>query len=299
MFDTAPSLFAGIGAAVDRLLGVTAGLDPNTFTGASPAELVTGLEQLQQLANLTAAAEQQLLAHIVDTDAVAEFGASNLPDLLIDRLHLRRSEAHARVRRAKRAGPRTTLTGEPLPPELECLAQAQATGAVSADHVDVVTWFLTKLEPHTTLAEHRHLEQVLVNLASKDTPEAVAVAGRDALNRWDPNGPEPRDLDRHRSLSARQADDGAGKLTGTLTPEVLAKLQTLLSPLAAPQPEDGSGEKDRRTVGQRQHDAFGLRRPPPQLHPVGLGRPPRRRSRLVDPSRHRRPRPKTAPQRRP
>ena len=81
--------------------------------------------------------------------------------------------------------------------------------------------------------------------------------GREILHDLDPDGPEPRDAERRRSLMLKQAEDGSGTLTGTLLPEVLAKLQTLLSPLAAPRPENAeTGERDRRGVGQRMHDAF-------------------------------------------
>ena len=50
-------------------------------------------------------------------------------------------------------------------------------------------------------------------------------------------------------------DDGAGSISGELTAELYVKLQTVLSPLAAPRPDDANGP-DTRTPAQRMHDAL-------------------------------------------
>ena len=255
MFDTAPRPLAGVDTAVDHLLALTHAHDP--WSSASPAELMTTLERLNQAANLVTAVEQSLLAHAIEADTFADFGAASPADLLVHHLHVSRSEAHTRVQRARKAAPRTTLTGQPLPPKLELLAEAQAVGAVSGAHVDTVTRWLNRIEPHASLTQFADAERDLLAVAEGSHPDAVAARGREILHDLDPDGPGPRDLERRRSLSAKQADDGSGKLTGTLTPETLAKLQTLLSPLAAPRPENAeTGERDRRGVGQRQYDAF-------------------------------------------
>ena len=256
MFDTASQPLAGVDAAVERLLTLTHAGDP--WGSCSPAELMSALERLQQVANLVTAAEQSLLGHAIAEDSFESFGYTNTTELLVDRLHLDRTEAQTRVRRARQHPPRTTLTGEPLPPKYEVLAEAQAAGSVTGVHVDRVNHWLAKIEPHTTLAQFAEIEQRLVTAACTAPPATVGTVGREILHDLDPDGPAPRDLAKHRALRMKQRGDGSGSLDGSrLTPEVLAMLQTLISPLAAPRPENAqTGERDTRGAMQRQHDAF-------------------------------------------
>ena len=50
--------------------------------------------------------------------------------------------------------------------------------------------------------------------------------------------------------------DGSGRLHAQLTGEATAVWQTILSTLARPVPDTGDGEPDRRSPGQRRHDAL-------------------------------------------
>ena len=69
MFDTAPRPLAGVDTAVDHLLALTHAHNP--WSSASPAELMTTLERLNQAANLVTAVEQSLLAHAIEADTFA------------------------------------------------------------------------------------------------------------------------------------------------------------------------------------------------------------------------------------
>ena len=73
-----------------------------------------------------------------DSVLIAEVGARNLPGRLVLRgpaqllsgvLNLSATESSARVRQARELGPRTTLTGDRLPPLLPATAAARAAGA--------------------------------------------------------------------------------------------------------------------------------------------------------------------------
>ena len=256
MFDTASRPLTRVDAAVEQLLTLTHAGDP--WGGCSSAELMATLERVQQLANLAAAAEQSLLGHAIVEDTFESFGYTSPAELLVDRLHLDRTEAQLRVRRAKQNPPRTTLTGEALPPKYEVLADAQASGSVTGAHVDRVNHWLAKIEPHASLTRFADYERRLVDKACTANPDAVATVGREILHDLDPDGPAPRDLAKRRALRMKQRSDGSGSLDGSrLTPELLAMLQTLISPLAAPRPENAqTGERDTRGAMQRQHDGF-------------------------------------------
>ncbi|EUA78643.1 hypothetical protein I553_2933 [Mycobacterium xenopi 4042] len=52
-----------------------------------------------------------------------------------------RTEAARRIRQAADLGPRTALTGEPLPPLLAATAAAQRAGKIGAEHVTVIRRF--------------------------------------------------------------------------------------------------------------------------------------------------------------
>src|SRR4029079_7150417 len=64
------------------------------------------------------------------------------------------------------------------------------------------------------------------------------------------------DHDRHRHATLTTLPDGSGRLQAGLTGEPAALCQTILDSLARPVPDAATGERDRRSPGQRRHDAL-------------------------------------------
>jgi Domain of unknown function (DUF222) len=87
-----------------------------------------------------------------------------------------------------------------------------------------------------------------------------------------PDGDDPGRVLTDRSVRLIETFQGAGVLTGDLTPECRAVVTTVLDALAAP-----AGAQDTRTQEQRYHDARGRGDAPPARRGPGPG--PRRAAR--------------------
>ena len=74
----------------------------------------------------------------------------------------------------------------------------------------------------------------------------------------DPDGvlASERDHERRRHATLAVLPDGSGRLQAQLTGEATAVWQTILNTLARPVPDVDTGEPDRRSAGQRRHDAL-------------------------------------------
>ena len=92
-------------------------------------------EELLEVLRVAERARRQLEA--LDATLIAELEARNLPGRLVLRgpaqllaglLNLSPAESSARVRQARELGPRSTLTGDRLPPLLPAAAAARADG---------------------------------------------------------------------------------------------------------------------------------------------------------------------------
>ncbi|CAM5738467.1 hypothetical protein MAUB1S_01023 [Mycolicibacterium aubagnense] len=218
------------------------------------------------------AVDHRILAALVAQTGPKEIGAKNWPDVLRICLHIGAKEARRRVRDMEHLGPRTGLTGEPLPPRWEEAARAQADGAINTDHVDVIANFMANLPNWVDPATTVQAEQTLVARARHQTPEELRAAANKLLYELDQDGPEPDDTerDRKRGIShGKQRQDGTSEVSGTLTPEARGYWDAIYDKYAAPgtcNPADEvpciSGTPtaeqiagDTRTLAQRQHDA--------------------------------------------
>ena len=244
-------------AAVRAELAALAVEMPAAARAMTPSDLLDVVETLQETANLLGSVDQAVVVELDRLDVRERWGATSTADLLVQQLRVRPAEAKRRVFTARTCTGRTSLDGQPLAPERPFVAAAQAAGTISPDHAHVIARVLASFPVGVPAVEVDAVEQSLVELAGKRHPGDVALVGRAARDMFDPDGPKPRDeaQRRRRSVTLSQDDDGAGRLTGDLTAGLLAKLQAVLSPLAAPRPDDANGP-DTRTPGQRLHDAL-------------------------------------------
>jgi hypothetical protein len=173
-------------------------------------------------------------------------------------LNLSPTESAARVRQARELAPRSTLTGDRLPPLLPVTAAARAAGAITAKHADVVIRTMNRLRAaRLPLPDQAEAEAFLVEQAQIFNASTLTGIARQLIDTLDPDGRlADEQSQRHRRfLSCVPADDGMHRLTADLDPETAALAMTVLHALAAPKPPT-AGDRDERSAGQRLHDAF-------------------------------------------
>ena len=221
--------------------------------------------ELLEVVRVTERARRQLEA--LDASLIAELEARNLPGRLVLRgpaqllsglLNLSPAESSARVRQARELGPRSTLTGDRLPPLLPATAAARADGAITAKHVDVIIHTMTRLRAAQLPApDQADAEAFLVEQAHTFNASTLTGIARQLIDTLDPDGrlADEQSQQRRRFLTCVPTGDGMHRLTADLDPETAALAMTVLHSLAAPKPST-AGDHDERSSGQRMHDAF-------------------------------------------
>ncbi|HEX5143922.1 MAG TPA: HNH endonuclease signature motif containing protein [Mycobacterium sp.] len=261
---------ATITAALSALDDAVGTLLETDFTGLSTNEQVEVLARVEQVARRLPAVGYRLIDALSRGATPAQLGTT-LPRALADALRISPREAKQRVADAEKLGPRQTLDGQPLPPELTDTAAAQASGRIGAGHVRVIRDFFHNLPGAVDFATRERAEHDLAELACGLRPDQlakVAVRMELALN---PDGDfSDTDRDRRRGLTlGPQQSDGMSSVRGVITPECRAALEAVLSRWAAPgmcDPADESptadgdpgprAETDGRSTTQRNHDAL-------------------------------------------
>ncbi|WP_328349588.1 13E12 repeat family protein [Mycobacterium sp. NBC_00419] len=261
----APGAFGDLGQALTRL----SELDLATLT---PREIVPALESLQLVRNALPAVEHQLLATLQRQTTPGELGdAPTWAVWLRDLLLLSSAEARRRVDHAKALGPRTSLTGQPLGPELPATAAAQADGLITEAHVAVMTDFADRIPEGVDPEEVAEAEANLAELAAAFTPEELRTLVTKQLYCWNQDG-QFTDVDRAKKrgiVIGKQGPDGMSRIAGWLTPAMRAKWEAALKKEAAPghnipgnptavgaETTEDQIKADTRTPAQRTHDAM-------------------------------------------
>lgn len=264
----------GVGApgACVELVEALARLSACDVAALTPREIVPALESLQLVRNVLPAVEHRLLAALQRQTTPAELGdAPTWAVWLRDLLLLSSVEARRRVEHAKALGPRTSLTGQPLGPELPATAAAQADGLITEAHVAVMTDFAARIPDGVVPEEVAEAEANLAELAAAFTPEELRTLVAKQLYCWNQDG-QFTDVDRAKKrgiVIGKQGPDGMSRLAGWLTPAMRAKWDAALKKEAAPGhniPENPAAvgsetteeqiKADRRTPAQRNHDGM-------------------------------------------
>ncbi|EID12216.1 hypothetical protein MXEN_14171 [Mycobacterium xenopi RIVM700367] len=94
------------------------------------------LERCERVRRRLPAVEHPLINEIGRQASAEELGGK-FSHALAEWVLVSRTEAARRIRQAADLGPRTALTGEPLPPLLAATAAAQRAGKIGAEHVTV------------------------------------------------------------------------------------------------------------------------------------------------------------------
>jgi len=175
-----------------------------------------------------------------------------LTHALANRLRISRGEAGRRIREAEDLGARQSLTGEPLPPQLEATAAGQRDGQLGAGHVAVIRSFVNRLPDFVDLETRQTAEAQLARLGTQHRPDELSKLADKLTDCLNPDG-DFTDTDRARRRGitiGKQGLDGMSPITGLLTPEARATIDAVFAKLAAPIEDDSRG------AAQRNHDAL-------------------------------------------
>jgi hypothetical protein len=249
-----------LAAAVDTL----AALD---FDALDPPERFAVLEWMETEQRRLTAVSHAGVARLERFE-----GCPKLPITLADVLRISPTEARRRIRDAEQLAPRTTLTGEPLPPLLPETSKAWHDGQIDGEHLEVIQKFFRDLPDHVPPVEVEKAEKVLADKAVNLRPDQLEKVAQRLSLHLNPDG-KFSDQDRARKrgvVLGRQRSDGMSEARLWLTPECRSYLEPLLAKYGAPgmcnpaddtaategDPAPAQVEADTRTVAQRHHDAL-------------------------------------------
>jgi hypothetical protein len=258
-------------AAFAALDAAVAGLGELSFAELSPAVRLRALDRLETAMRVQKAHSHSIIAGLADADPARIGGA--LRRVLADSLRISCAEARRRIRDGGQLAARTTLSGQPMPPELPATACAWRDGALDPEHLRVIQEFLRGLPQSTPAPTIAEAEQFLAEQATSLRPDQLAkVADRYALL-INPDGAfTDADRARQRSFSwSQQRRDGMSTGRLTASPELRANLDAWMARFASPgmcnpsdetpcvteEPADDALHADLRTPAQRRHDALG------------------------------------------
>jgi hypothetical protein len=255
-------------AVLDDLEAVWDKLASLPLTGLSAGQVLAVLDRLETQRRRQPALEHALLNHLQAQATATEMGAKSWRAVLAQRLGISGSDAGRRIAEAAALGPRRTVTGEPLDPQLPATAAAQARGEIGTDHVTIIRDFLDQLPADIDPDTRAAAEAQLGGLAGGLTPEGLRKLARQLMGYLDQDGTldDEREHARKRTITlGPQGLDGMSRLTGWITPELRATLDALFAKLAAPghrTPDTGNPDNspcddtDTRSPAQRTHDAL-------------------------------------------
>ena len=215
----------------------------------------------------------RLLARLQREASPVELGAKSWKAVLRIRLRISGRDAGRRLAEAAELGPRTALNGQPLPPMLAQVADAQARGTIGAEHLTLIRTFLHKLPAWVDPTTREQAETSLTRVAEGHDPDVLDEAAARLALLIDQDGPEPDDTEpvRARTITlGPQQPDGTSTISGRIDAHLRAILETIAAKLAAPgmcnpddenpcttgTPSQAQIDADGRTFGQRTHDAL-------------------------------------------
>ena len=145
--------------------------------GAADPEVLAPPERFAVLDRLEIARRRQVaVAHAVVARLEQFPGCPPVPVTLADVLRISPREARRRIRDAEQLAPRTTLTGEPVPPVLPETANVWRDGLLDGEHLQVIQRFFRDLPDHVPPAD--------VEKAERSLAEHAVVCGPISWRRW-------------------------------------------------------------------------------------------------------------------
>jgi hypothetical protein len=257
-------------AAFDALDVAVAAIGELDFDTTAPAVRLRALERLETARRRQAVLSHDLIAGLAREDPADIGGPAH--KVVADWLRISCAEARRRLRDGEQLAPRTTLTGEKLPPALPATARSWRAGQLDEAHLRVIQAFIRDLPQHTAARTVERAERFPAEQARELRPDQLEIVANRAAVRINPDGKfSDTDRARQRGFSwGAQRRDGMSIAKLTATPELRANLDAWFARFAAPgmcnpddpapcvtgQPAAEVAGKDPRSHGQRQHDAL-------------------------------------------
>jgi Domain of unknown function (DUF222) len=258
-----------IDVALEALDAAVAALRAADLEALGPAARFAVLERLETSRRCQVAAASDVVARLEQFE-----GCPPVHIALADVLRISRTEARRRIRDAEQLAPRTSLTGQPVPPQLPATATAWHAGVLDEQHLRVIQKFLRDLPDHVPPDVIARSEAFLAEHAATVRPDQLEkLADRLAIT-VNPDGrfsDDDRARQRGFTWCGGQRPDGMSVAKLVATPQLRAELDAWFATFAAPgmcnpddqtpvvtgDPSDEVAAKDLRSHGQRQHDALG------------------------------------------
>lgn len=152
---------AGALSALDAAVEAVGALDWDSLPAGERLEL---LEHLETARRKQTARSYDIAQSLNRTDE--EGLGRTLPKVIADVLRITPAEARRRLRDAAELSPRTTLTGQPLPPVLPATAKAWSAGLLDTDHLRTIQRFTRELPAGIPIAESERAEAFLAEKAT-------------------------------------------------------------------------------------------------------------------------------------
>src|SRR4051794_9313717 len=161
--------------------------------------------------------------------------------------HVSRKESRARVAQATA--------------DLPQMRKGLESGEINREHAHEIQQVLAQAPDSVSDEDRAASEATLVELSQQAIPSTVRRVGQRILAYWDLENKDPHDRERKlstpvREFSYRILRDGRMKYTGTFDAEFAQFVESMLIPLAKPNPVDAFGNPDPRSLEERQGDAI-------------------------------------------
>ena len=255
-------------AALNAAVQDVGGLD---WDAVPIRERLEALDRMEAIRRRSAAAGLNLIGSVARSKDPALGGAT--AKVIADIVRITPTEARRRIRDTEQLHPRTTISGQALPPALPATAKAWEAGLLDVDHLRTIQKFIRDLPEDIHPAAVEQAEAFLAEKATALRPDQLEkVADRLAV-RLNPDGKfsdEYRAAQRGFTWCGRQRPDGMSIARLIATPELRAMLEAWMAKFAAPgmcnpadetptvtgEPAQDVIDRDTRTHLQRQHDAL-------------------------------------------
>ena len=169
--------------AVDALAAALDVLGAADWGGLGGAERVGLLDRLE-----TCARRQRAVSHAVICGLdQAELGAP-VAVVVADVLRISRAEARRRERDGEQLAPRTSLTGQPLPPVLPATAAAWTAGVLDPEHLRTIQKFMRELPDHIGPGVAENSEALLAEKAALLRPDQLELVADRLATTVNPDG---------------------------------------------------------------------------------------------------------------
>ena len=243
------------------------------FAALTRTQVLALLDEYETVTCQLPTQRHRLLARLQTETTPKAMGAKSWNEVLRVRWRLSTAEASRRLHEAADLAPRTSLTGQPLAPQLPAVAAAQAAGALTSEHVAVIRDAIGRLPSWVDPVTRAQFEVDVVRVAVGVGPKELRDTAELRLFLLDQDGPEPDDTERARKRRVTiggQGRDAMVSVNGDLTPQAWAVWEVIFAKYAAPgmcnpadeqpctsgTPTQAQIDNDHRTLAQRQHDAL-------------------------------------------